>query len=99
MSKRECTTCKQMCEKVFSITILKEMQNLKKGLCFACVLFFYDTVIGGMGKIKLVLSHRVLIEGNLATYTKDHSNIHAPVPNNPISENLFHTYNPHIKII
>lgn len=80
MSKGECTTCKQMCEKMFSVTILKEMENLKKGFCFACFiyLFFNDTVIGGMGKIKLVLSHRVLIEGNLAAYTKDHSNIHAP---------------------
>lgn len=81
-----------MCEKMFSVTILKEMQNFKKGFCFDSF-FFYDTVIGGMSKIKLVLSH-MLIEGNLATYTKDRSNIHVPIPNNLISENLFHTYNP-----
>lgn len=70
MSKRESTTCKQTCGKNVQPNYIKKTKLQKR----ASVLpIFYDTVIGGMDKIKLILSHRVLlIESNLETCTKDH---------------------------
>lgn len=64
MSKRESTTCKQICEKTVQSNYIT--RNAKLQRVSVLPIFFNDIVLGRVDEIKEALSCRLLMESNSA---------------------------------